>query len=120
MSSVEGGAEDAIEESKEESKQQTEEKEPEDLGSEFLEERWELSRDQYVELNQADQLSEAAFDLGFGAVEALFCLAAMVMLIISVTTSFSGYSTAGALVLVAGVFETIKQFIKHLDKYKKL
>jgi len=75
------------------------------------------SRERAEKTQRANYLSEAAFDLGFGFIELSLVLAAMIILVVSLTTSLSLISTAGLLVSLAAGFEIIRNFIKRLDRW---
>lgn len=110
---------DSVDKTDESSKSSSVEGEQDDIELKFLEERLRTSKLEYEEITEADQLSEAAFDLGFGFIEALFSLFAIIALIFATTTPLLDYTTPAALMLVVTSSEVVRRGIKFLDRFQK-
>ncbi|NKE37465.1 hypothetical protein GWG54_16950 [Natronococcus sp. JC468] len=74
---------------------------------------------QLVENRETSKLSEAAVDLTFALFEAAFAIVAVVLVILTATTSLSLYTAAGACLLFVGIFEVVRRLIKSLDEFQK-
>lgn len=107
---------DDVEEVVEREQGDTSEKPPEDVpGREAVE----SVQEQVVETEATSALSEAAVDLTFAFFEAAFAIVAVVLILLTATTSFSLYTTAAGCLLFVAVFEVIRRTIKSLDKFRR-
>lgn len=73
--------------------------------------------DKEAEVTRSNQLSEAAVDLTFAFFEASLAVLALAALAITLSTSLSLYSTAGAFMLLAGIFEVMRRSVKAVDSF---
>lgn len=95
--------------------------EPQPLGGRpAAEEEARQAKERVEQAEQAEHLSEAVFDFGFALFEVAFAIFALLMLVVTVTTAFSLFETAGGLMMLVGIFEVIRQFIKRFDKMMRL
>lgn len=73
--------------------------------------------DQEAKATRSSQLSEAAVDLTFAFFEGSLAILALAALAVTLTTSLSLFSTAGAFMLLAGIFEVVRRSVKAVDSF---
>ena len=74
---------------------------------------------QAIRAEDSAELAESAVDITFAFIEISLAILTLVAVMVSATTSFSLYPTAGGLMALVAIFEVVRRAVKTVDQFRR-